>query len=191
MAFPQTVAKDPSSDSEIVERVTGGDHDAFTLLYDRYFPRVYHFVNKRLRNRADTEETVQEIFTSVFSSIGSYRGEAPLAAWVLGVSRRTIANRFKKKQHPTVPLEGEEEPRDLLSPAIRREPTPLEHYECRERIARMQDSAARNLSLEQWQLFVLHHLLHRSIQDISTSLQKTEDSVKSNLYRARKLLFPR
>ena len=193
MAAPERVAPGEIGDAELIERLGRGDEEAFNRLYDRYFARVYHFVNKRLRNRADTEETVQEIFTSVYSSIGTYRGDAPFAAWVLGVARRTIANRFKKKRHPTVPLEDDEEPvgLDPLATSVRREPSPLENYEYRERIEQMQRSARRHLSGEQWEFFVLHHLLHRSIQEISRSFKKSEDSVKSNLYRARKLLFSR
>ena len=193
MAAPERVAPVEVTDAEFVERLSRGDEEAFNRLYDRYFPRVYHFVNKRLRNRADTEETVQEVFTSVFSSIGTYRGDAPFAAWVLGVARRTIANRFKKKRHPTVPLESNDEPEglDSLAAGVGREPSPLENYEYRERIERLETSARRHLTHEQWELFVMHHLLHRSIQEIAQSFEKSEDSVKSNLYRARKLLFAR
>ncbi len=193
MAAPERVAPVEVTDAELVERLGRGDEEAFNRLYDRYFPRVYHFVNKRLRNRADTEETVQEVFTVVFSSIGTYRGEAPFAAWVLGVARRTIANRFKKKRHPTVPFEDSDGPEGVASLAagVGREPSPLEHYEYRERIEHMESSARRHLSHEQWELFVLHHLLHRSIQEIARTFKKSEDSVKSTLYRARKLLFSR
>jgi DNA-directed RNA polymerase specialized sigma24 family protein len=35
----------------------------------------------------------------------------------------------------------------------------------------------------------MHHLHHRSIADIAVALDKSEDAVKSNLYRARRLLL--
>ncbi len=184
---------DSPTERQLVERVGAGDEAAFEVLYERYFPRVYHFLSRRLRNRADAEETAQETFINVFSSIDSYRGEAPFAAWVLGVTRRTLAGRFKKKRHPTVSLEGREEPEsiDLLRSALHREPTPLEHYECGERLSQLDDDVRHRLSEEQRRLFVLHHLRHRSIQDIARTLHKSEDAVKSNLYRARKLLLTR
>jgi RNA polymerase sigma-70 factor (ECF subfamily) len=193
MAAPDVAGTDPIPDEQLIERVEQADEAAFEILYERYFPRVFNFVQRRLRNRADAEETVQEVFINVFSSLGSYRGEAPFAAWVLGVTRRTLAGRFKKKRHPTVPLEGTQEPEgvDLLMPMIRREPTPLEHYECGERIAQLEAAAAGRLSQEQRTLFELHHLRHRSVHDIARVLRKSEDAVKSNLYRARKLLLAR
>jgi RNA polymerase sigma-70 factor (ECF subfamily) len=179
-----------ASDEIVIQRVLSGDQDAFNEIYDRYFPRVMGFVRKRIDNRADVEETVQEVFINIFSALDSYRQEAPFAAWVFGVSRRTVASRFKRKRHKLVSLEGDEEPVDA-SPHLQREPTPLEYYERDERAARL-DAAARNeLTPEQRRLFELHHLRHRPIQEIAASLHKSEDAVKSHLYRARRLLLAR
>ena len=184
---------DPT-DEELIARVLEGDEAAFTWLYERYFPRVFQFTSRRVRNRADAEETVQEIFINVFSSLESFRAEAPFSAWVLGVSRRTIANRFKKKRHATVPLDEHEESDaaiDPLAPSLHREPTPLEYYECQERLALLEEAAELHLTSEQRRLFELHHLRHRSIHDLARFFRKSEDAVKSHLYRARKLLLAR
>jgi RNA polymerase sigma-70 factor (ECF subfamily) len=179
-------------DKRLVERVLSGDEAAFESLYFRYFNRIYHYLEKRLRNRADTEETVQEVFFNVFSSLDSYRGEAPFVAWVFGLTRRTLARRFKRKRHATVPLgEDELEGVDLLLSSVRREPDPLEAYEASERLARMTTAVTQELSTEQWNLFRLHHLQNRPIQEIARELDKSVDAVKSNLYRARKALLAR
>jgi RNA polymerase sigma factor (sigma-70 family) len=131
------------------------------------------------------------VFINIFSSIGSFRGEAPFAAWALGLTRRTIANRFKKRRHATVPLELDQEAEtiDLAVPTLRREPTPYDLYECGERISQLEATANRDLTPEQRQLFEMHHLLHRPIHEIARELDKSEDSIKSNLYRARRLLL--
>jgi RNA polymerase sigma-70 factor (ECF subfamily) len=192
MAAPEiSTTEEPISDDVLIERCGKGDREAFDLLYERYYPRVYRFVSRRLRNRSDVEETVQEVFFAVFSSMGSFRGEAPFVAWVLGLTRRTIASRFKKKRHPTVPLEFAEEPQgiDPLIPAQHREPTPLENYECNERIEHLQKAASEKLNPDQWKLVELYHLKHQSIRTIARTMNKSEDAVKSNLYRARKLLL--
>ena len=191
MLEPETSETSATQEDVLIAKVCQGDEAAFETLYERYLPRVYQFVNKRVSNRADTEEIVQEVFINVFSSIGSFRGEAPFAAWVLGLTRRTIANRFKKKRHATVPLTTHEESEtiDLTIPTLRREPTPYDHYECGERIAQLESTAARHLTIEQRQLFEMHHLQHQPIHEIARELDKTEDSVKSNLYRARRVLL--
>ncbi len=178
------------SDELLVEAVREGDRPAFELLYERYLPRVYRFVGKRLRNRADVEETVQEVFINVFSSVHTWRGEAPFAAWVFGLTRRTIAARFKRKRHETVPLSSEDEGVGA-SAELGRGDDPLAAYECAERLRQMHDVAERELTAEQRELFWQHHLENRSIQEIARSVRKSEDSIKSHLYRARKLLLAR
>ncbi len=178
------------SDEELVERVRQGDEAAFQLVYERFFKRIYLFVDKRLRNPADTEETVQEVFINVFNSIDGYRGEAPFAAWVFGLTRRTIAGRFKRKRHVTVPL-SEDDSDSPASSSNSSPPSPLEVYECEELLAQIEGKLETRLSEEQRQLFRLHHLEDRPISEIARTLQKSENAIKSNLYRARKILLAR
>jgi RNA polymerase sigma-70 factor (ECF subfamily) len=187
------------ADDLLVDRIRNGDREAFDDLYQRYFKRIYAFLDKRLRNRADTEETTQEVFINVFSSIDSFRGEAPFAAWIFGLTRRTLAARFKRKRHPMVPLADEDADRigtghhasmiSPIGPSI--EATPLEIYEGSERAAGLIDVLENQLSPEQREIFELHHLDSMPIAEIAQRLAKSEDSIKSNLYRSRKILLAR
>jgi len=192
MAAAHVGVQEGPGDEALIARIREGDRSAFDRLYALYFPRVFRFVDRRLGNRADVEETVQEVFFNLFASLASYRGDAPFAAWVFGVTRRTLASRFKRRRHEMVPL-GDDEPDgvDSLADSVQREPDPHAMYEFNERLARMQSAVARDLSPEQWQLFQLHHLENRSIQDIARETHKSEDAVKSHLYRARRLLLAR
>lgn len=188
----RSAVTDETPDEVLVDRLRGGEEAAFQALYERYFQRVFQYLDRRLRNRADTEETTQEVFVNVFASIDGFRGEAPFGAWVFGLTRRTLANRFKRKRHATVALfEDDGDKIDLWLTTVRREPDPLESYEASERLARLADAVHRELTREQWQLFELHHLHHQSIHEIARSLNKSVDAVKSNLYRARKVLMAR
>ena len=58
LAAPETIA--PISDEDLIKGIQAGDEASFGIFYDRYFVRIYHFVNLRLRNHADSEEVVQE-----------------------------------------------------------------------------------------------------------------------------------
>ena len=63
-------------------------------------------------------------------------------------------------------------------------------YEFNERLQRLQ-RGVDDLSSDQWELFRLRHLENRSIEEIAQQLAKSEDAVKSHLYRARKVLLAR
>lgn len=183
------------SDAVLVDRIRSNDRDAFNELYDRYFKRIYAFLDKRLRNRADTEEATQEVFINVFSSIDTFRGEAPFAAWIFGLTRRTLAARFKRKRHPMVPLSDEDEeiPNNSIttSTSPSSTPDPLAEYEMSERAASLLHALETDLSPDQRRVFEMHHLESIPIIEIARQLSKTEDSVKSSLYRSRKLLLAR
>jgi RNA polymerase sigma factor (sigma-70 family) len=112
---------------------------------------------------------------------------------VFGVTRRTIAARFKKKRCETVALSeaDAERPATGFAATVHREPDPHEVYEYNERIGRMQSAASDDLTGEQRLLFLLHHIQNRSIQEIARQVAKSEDAVKSHLYRARRALLAR
>ena len=190
MAAPDLNDVPPLTDEDLVEMIASGDHDAFSNLYDRYFKRVYHFANRRLNNTADVEETVQEVFINVFSSIDSYRREAPFGAWIFGVTRRTIASRFKKKRHPTVPLDDGDSGNiffdQVASPVA---PSAIETIEFKERVRTINRLMNNLLTPEQRVLFDLHHVQNRPIHEIAKTLNRSENAIKSNLYRARKILL--
>ena len=62
-------------------------------------------------------------------------------------------------------------------------------FSVEERLEMMVAAAEDELSDEQRELFRLHHLEHRPIKEIAGRLNKTENSIKSNLYRTRKILL--
>ncbi len=192
MAAPDAVAAVPEpTDEVLVKSVIAGQRDAFDILYERYFKRVHRFVGRRMANPADVDETVQEVFINVFNSLEGFRGEAPFAAWVFGLTRRTIANRYKRKRAETVPL-GQDELEGGLELADEElgDANPLAAYERNERLERLHQAAQR-LSRDQWELFRLHHLEHRSIEEIALKTDRSRDAVKSHLYRARQALLAR
>ena len=88
------------TDEALVERVRERDGAAFDTLYERYFARIYRFLDRRLGNRAEVEEGVEEVFTGLFASLDAFRGEVPFAAWVFGLARRVLASRFARRRAP-------------------------------------------------------------------------------------------
>ena len=193
MADSASATREHVEDARLVDLVRGGDRQAFEALYRRFFPRIYRFVQKRMGNRSDVEETVQEIFIAAFSSLGAYRGEAPFGAWVYGLSRRTVANRFKRKRAETVPWSETDVALADAASALRADgsdPDPHAAYERTERLAQL-EVAAQQLSPSQWEYFRLHHLEDVPIDDIARRGGLSRDAVKSHLYRARKLLLAR
>jgi len=90
-----------TSDAELLVRVAERDRLAFEALYHRYVRSVYGLALRRLRDRQRAEDAVQETFTSVWRSAGSYRPErGPAAPWLYAVARNAIVDRLRARSEP-------------------------------------------------------------------------------------------
>ena len=88
-------------DERLLERVAGGDHDAFEILYRRYARPVLALAQRRLGDSGKAEEALQEAFVSVWRSASTYRQERGAAtAWLFAVARNAIADRGRRRQEP-------------------------------------------------------------------------------------------
>jgi RNA polymerase sigma-70 factor (ECF subfamily) len=183
---PQPVAV-ALADETLVEAVRNAEERAFKLLYERYFQRVYTFSFLRLRNHADTEEAVQETFTSVFRSIDTYRGESSLVSWIYGIARNTVNNQLRRvnAQHQRMARARNE----LLRTSIAMSPgTPEDELNLQRSVDQVRDCLA---SLSDWQaeVFALRHLENLPIGEIARRMSRSHDSVRSSLYRVKSLLI--
>ena len=95
-----------SSDEELVEEILGGSVEAFSLLYETYFPRVYRFAVKRLRDTGEAEDVTQEVFLTVFNVLASFRGQSSLLVWIFGITRNTVNRRFRPVRPPIESLDA-------------------------------------------------------------------------------------
>jgi RNA polymerase sigma-70 factor, ECF subfamily len=90
-----------TTDADLLVRVAGRDRDAFEELYHRFVRSVYGLALRRLRDRQRAEDAVQETFTAVWRSAGSYRPErGPAAPWLYAVARNAIVDRQRARSEP-------------------------------------------------------------------------------------------
>ncbi len=170
-----------SSDAELVEQILSGDEKAFDLLYETYFPRVYGFALKRLRDPGEAEDVTQEVFFTVFNVLGSYRGNSSLLVWIFGITRNTVNRRFRRARPRLEPLEAGGAP-ELPAAAA----SPDRAVDARRVLKRCEAVIERDLTPLQRRIFHLKHLRRQSIRTIARALGKSEDAIKANLYRMRR-----
>ena len=176
-----------TTDQELIRRIQGADEAAFNELYQRYFQRVYSYVYLRQRNRADAEEVVQEVFTAVFRSIDAYQGKASLLAWIYGIAKNTVNNHIRRARAHDQRIERAEP--DLVRSSYARDTcTPAEHLSLR----RSEEAIRGRLaSMAEWhsEVFVLRHVENLSIGEIARRVSRSNDAVRSSLYRMKRMLL--
>jgi RNA polymerase sigma-70 factor (ECF subfamily) len=175
------------SDEELVERIRNSDEGAFTVLYERYYQRVYNFSYLRLRNHADTEEAVQETFTAVFRSMDRYREKSSVISWIYGIAKNTVNNNIRRSaaQERRVDRAETELVRNHQASSAC---TPEEELTLRRCAESLQDQFA---ALSEWQaeIFELRHIENLPISEISARTSRSSDAVRSSLCRVKRLLL--
>jgi RNA polymerase sigma-70 factor (ECF subfamily) len=91
------------ADGELIERVGQGDRVAFEELYRRYTRPVLGLALRRLGDRGRAEDAVQDAFTAIWRSAGSYDSERGQGgAWLYTVARNAIVDGVRKAPEPPV-----------------------------------------------------------------------------------------
>ena len=182
-----SVAPSALTDLDLIEGIRERSEAHFNELYSRYFQRIYNFVYARIRNHADAEEVVQETFTIVFSSIDKYSGRSTLLSWIYGIAKNTTNNGVRQAKNITQRMReiGHEQLRPAKCFA---NCTPEEQLSIQRYLKNVVDQLEE---FGEWQveIFDMRHLQNMSIREISKRTQRSSDSVRSCLYRVKRLLL--
>jgi len=71
---------------EIVLQARGGQESAQAQIYSALAPAVHGLIRRIVGNRALAEDLFQDTMMTVFERLDTFRGEAPLGAWVRQVA---------------------------------------------------------------------------------------------------------
>jgi RNA polymerase sigma-70 factor (ECF subfamily) len=86
-----------TTDAELLVRIGEGDRKAFEILYRRYVRPLFGLALRRLRDRSQAEDAVQDAFAAIWRSASTYRPERGAAGgWLYTVARNAIVDRLRR-----------------------------------------------------------------------------------------------
>lgn len=81
---------------ELAEGFAAGEPEAMRRAYDRYSPMVHSLALRSLGNKDDAEDVTQQVFVSAWRSRHTFDpARAALGAWLVGITRRKIADHWE------------------------------------------------------------------------------------------------
>jgi len=88
-----------TSDAEtlLIQQVRSGDAPAWRLLIERYEGRLLAFVDSRLRDRAASEDVVQETFVGFLTSLPHYDEKRDLEAYLFSIAAHKMTDHLRKQ----------------------------------------------------------------------------------------------
>ena len=90
---------DAEERSDLIGRVATGDQVAFAALYDDLAPSVFGLILRVLRDRAQSEEVLQEVMVEVWRTAARFEpARGTVTAWVATMAHRRAVDRVRSEQ---------------------------------------------------------------------------------------------
>jgi RNA polymerase sigma-70 factor, ECF subfamily len=77
------------SDAETVQKVKGGDHDAFEDLINRHNRRVYRTLLGILGSAEEARDAMQDTFLKAFQHLDGFQGRSSFSTWLVSIANNT------------------------------------------------------------------------------------------------------
>jgi len=173
-------------EDEIIQRVIGGDKNAFEGLVITNQKNVYNLALKMTRNEEDALDISQEAFVKAFRQLRNFRGDSRFSVWMYRLTYNLCIDFLRKKpKTDTTSLYFEDDSGDntpLEIPDIRNLP---EDNVLRSETRKNISESILELPLKHREVLVMREIAGMSYEEIAKTLRINEGTVKSRLARSR------
>ncbi|MEY4514231.1 MAG: hypothetical protein RLZZ450_6353, partial [Pseudomonadota bacterium] len=116
-ALVARMGEDPACEDEsLLERAQRGERRAFDQLYQRHVNAVYGRLTRLVGPSSELEDLVQRTFIELYRALPSFRGEAPLGAFIHGIAVRVGYDYLRKRARSRQSHWDEAAVLDLVAP---------------------------------------------------------------------------
>jgi RNA polymerase sigma-70 factor, ECF subfamily len=167
------------ADERLLIEAAQKDPACFAELYEINFERVYAYVVKRVRDRAETEDVTAEVFHQALANLKRFEWRGiPFAAWLFRIAANLITDRWQRSGREVADDSGIIDSAQAQSGNIG--PAEIEEVERRATLFQLVD----RLPAEQRRVVVLRFVEEKSIKEVAREVRKTEGAVKQLQFRA-------
>lgn len=173
---------DPHADDRaLIKAIAGGDAKALEKLFTRNQTRVYRYLTRLVRNEAQAEELLNEVFLGVWQGAGRYEGRSEPSTWLISIAHNKAVSALRKKRE----VSGYDE--DAAGQIEDDADTPEVITQKLDKAAAMK-AAMQGLSTEHREVLDLVYYQEQSVSEVAEILGIPEATVKTRMFYARKKL---
>jgi RNA polymerase sigma-70 factor (ECF subfamily) len=170
------------SDENVIAQISTGDQEALAVLFRRYARLVWSVAERIVRNKAEADDLLQEVFLLIqrrASVFDSSKGTAKSLIVHMTYQRALSRRRYLNARHNQLPCEAEERAAKIAAPAIPFYDESLEASFGRERLRQ----ALGEMSEDQRETLRLFFLGGYTLREIAGRLGQSMEQVKHHYYR--------
>lgn len=190
MATPQSDWTERSLElSKLLARAGVGDRAAFATLYERTSSHLLGVVLRIQRDRAQAEDTLQEVYVNVWRAAQSFdAAQSQPLTWLSSIARNRAIDSLRRTQtqpqfRSTITSTADEEDNDVYDTVADDAPGPLDLLS-RASDARALSSCMQGLSAQQRQSVALAFFDGLSHAEVAEQMRQPLGTVKSWVRRA-------
>ncbi len=158
------------------------DDEAFTALYQHFFPRVYHFLLSKTKDPGDADELVSRTFYKMYQNLGTYDvSKGAFSTWLFTIARNEHLLSLRGADHV---MTSEMEEDRLLAPDYEMPEEEALHHEQNELLK----AAIKKLPERDQKILIMTYWLNMKSEDIAEKLDMSPGAVRTGLTRARAAL---
>lgn len=177
-------------DTDVIEKVLGGNRDAFAILLERHEGHVSRLVAAHVPGD-QVAEVAHEAFIRAYKSLGGYRPEKPFRNWLTTIALRTCKDywrkRYRSREAPVSDLS--ENGQQWLDAAMAPQSTESFESMARQREAReVLNAVLGRLSPTDRMVLTMSYLEGHSNKETAQMLDISVPNVKIRAYRAKRKL---
>jgi RNA polymerase sigma-70 factor, ECF subfamily len=164
----------------LLDRLAAGDHAALGEVYDRYAGLVNGLALRILRNTAEAEEVIQEVFVQIWRQAVRFdpaRGSAE--AWICTIARTRALDRLRRR------TSRREEPDDEI-PGASATPRTVEALAVRKALESLSADQRTALELAYWEGLTQSEIAERLGEPLGT----VKTRIRTAMIRLRDVLGP-
>lgn len=180
------------SDGELLEWARQGNTAAFGDLIRRHDKHLYRIARSVLLHDQEAEDVVQDAYIRAFTGLSRFRGAASLRTWLTRIVLNEAIRR-RPRRRATVDLDAlhaaqERARRPIHSTSLTARGRDPERAAAQTQIRKMLEKAIDDLPLAFRLVFVMREVEEISTGNTAKLLGIREETVKTRLHRARRLL---
>jgi len=180
------------SDADILQRISGGDRNAFELLMRRYNRPLYRTARGILKDDAEAEDVLQDAYLLAFRNLAKFRGESSLSTWLTRIVVNEAIARARKtgRRAEIIQLGSEPEWDNGTAEASMNQPTPAQPEQIVQRaeVRRLIEKKIDGLPEAFRIVFIMRELEEMTVEETAACLDIPEATVRTRHFRAKGLL---